>query len=147
MKFEQNEERSLRELALALGSAVGRYWRVSLGPAVVFFWLVAIVSWRLPDYYTSDVLILRQPQRVASNIVKAPSKNAVKERMQSLVQVVLSRPRLRSIIERFNLYPDLRGPKGIELAIKQLRSAIKVKVERSPTGMQGVQNFSPNFSP
>src|SRR4029077_10841241 len=61
----------------------------------------------------------------------------------SMQEQILSRTRLEPIIEKFGLYPDLRGTVHLEDLVERLRTTIAVK---PPVSMPGTQNQSlPGF--
>src|SRR5947209_8357526 len=77
---------------------------------VIAVWLLAgivtfILAYRLPDIYTSDTVILVDPQKVPEAYVKSTVTGDVRNRLGTLSQQILSSTRLQKIIENFNLYP------------------------------------------
>jgi polysaccharide chain length determinant protein (PEP-CTERM system associated) len=91
-------------------------------------------------------MLFIQQQRVESKLIERPDKEEMRERLEALVQELLARPRLRNIVERFNLYPDLRGPIGMDGAITLLRNNIELNPVVSPTGKQLLQTFRLEFT-
>jgi polysaccharide chain length determinant protein (PEP-CTERM system associated) len=87
-----------------------------------------------------------QPQRLNSKILEEQKREEVSERLQALVQEILSRPRLRAIIDRFKLYPEYKGVEGSERALSKLKAAIEVGQAPSLTGVQQLQTFKLSFS-
>src|SRR5262245_59640876 len=59
-----------------------------------------IVSSRLPDVYSSETLILVDPQKVPESYVKATVTGDIRNRLGTLSQQILSATRLQKIIER-----------------------------------------------
>ena len=145
MKFEENNSGSLSDVYAVFVSSLSRYWRVSWAPALVLMSLILVLSVRLPDYYVSDVLILAQPQKIQSDVIKAGEKEEQQERLEVLLQELLSRPRLRSIIEQFNLYPEYQGFAGKEMALDHFRSAVTVTPSQSPSGRVVSTTFRVEF--
>ena len=66
----------------------------------------AIFTFRLPDIYTSETLVLIDPQQVPERYVESSVVNDVRNRLGSLSQQILSATRLQRIIDRFNLYAE-----------------------------------------
>jgi polysaccharide biosynthesis transport protein len=146
MKQHRNVQESPYEIFSIFAESFMRYWKVSIAPAIVLFGLIAVLTIHLPNYYTSDALIFIQPQRISSRIIDTPDTQTMLERLESLVQEILSRPRLRSVLERFNLYPDLRGPIGMEKATIRFRKQIKINPIVSPSsGVNLLQTFQLSF--
>jgi len=147
MKFNQAEEKSLYELGAQFKAAIRRYWRIAIGPSIVIFGLVALLSIWLPNYFTASALIFIQPQRIHSEVVNTPDKEEMRERLEALVQEILSRQRLRAVLEKYNLYPNLKGASGMEEALYRLRNEdISVSFIKSPTGEQLFQTFQLQFT-
>lgn len=143
--FDQSGK-SFSEVVLPFKSALSRYWTVAWAPALVICGLVVVVGIRLPNYFLSDSLIYIQPQKVNTKLIENPDKDEKSERLESLVYEILSRPRLRSIIEQFNLYPHMQGVIGKEKALRQLKDAIEIEPVTSQTGHQLLQTFRLSFT-
>src|SRR5215469_12089348 len=90
---------------------VHRRWLV-LGTWLFISLATAIVSFRLPDVYTSDTLILVDPQKVPETYVKPTVTGDVRNRLGALSQQILSETRLQRIIDTLNLYSEDRK-KGV----------------------------------
>ena len=58
---------------------------------------------RLPDQYRSETVILVVPQRVPESYVRSTVTTRIEDRLQSLVQQILSRTRLERIVRDFDL--------------------------------------------
>jgi polysaccharide chain length determinant protein (PEP-CTERM system associated) len=102
--------------------------------------LLAVV---LPKKYTSQTLILVQQPTVPSDIVKPVVTEDLNHRLASMQEQILSRTRLEPIIEKFGLYPELRGKVHTEDLVEQLRTSIAITPLVS---MPGTQNQSlPGF--
>ena len=140
------KEFSIGDLISAVSLATKQGWRMALAPSVAIVLLGLFLSVSLPSYYTSNGIIFVQPQRVSSKVVDSPKKDEMQESMEALVQEILSRPRLRGIIEQYKLYPDLKGVSGTEKALKKFRKAIEITPVLSPTGQTLLQTFELAFS-
>ncbi len=140
-------EKSPHELFNVARRAINRYLRIAIGPVAVVIGLTIILVLRLPNYYTSDALIFIQPQRISSKVVDTPDKQEMQERLEALVQEILSRPRLRSVLERFRIYPQLRGPSGLEKAVTKFRKDIDISPVTSPSsGVNLLQTFKLSYN-
>src|SRR5947209_4063932 len=67
-----------------------------------------VVSYRLRNIYTSETVILVDPQKVPEAYVKSTVTGDVRNRLGTLSQQILSATRLQKIIESLNLYPEER---------------------------------------
>jgi len=144
--MEEGREKSLSEMLGPIWLAVKKYWRLAVGPSLAVLGVGLVLAARIPSYYQADTLIFMQPQRLASKIIEEQKRDEISERLQALVQEILSRPRLRAIIDRFKLYPEYKGIEGGEKALAKLKAAIEVTQAASLTGAQQLQTFKLSFS-
>ena len=122
-----------------------RKWIV-LGVFVLVSGLTALVSSRLPDVYSSETLILVDPQKVPESYVKATVTGDVRNRLGTLSQQILSATRLQKIIERLNLYPAERKQLVREEIIARMRKDIDVSVRSDFGASQDLQAFRIRYS-
>ncbi|HXI40415.1 MAG TPA: GNVR domain-containing protein [Bryobacteraceae bacterium] len=106
-----------------------------------------VVSWRLPDTYTSETVILVDPQKVPEAYVKATVTGDIRNRLGTLSQQILSATRLQKIIDTLNLYPEERK-RGMarEDIITLMRSDIFVRVVSEFGSNQDLQAFRITYS-
>src|SRR3954467_9931455 len=88
------------------------------------------ISLRIPNQYRSDTLILVIPQRVPETYVHSTVTLRIEDRLRSISQEILSRSRLEKIIDEFNLYPELRQSRPLEVIVEQMRANILVDTVR-----------------
>src|SRR5262245_5511745 len=80
----------------------------------------------LPDLYrTSATVLVERP--VPETYVRSAVGGEVESRMHVIKQEVLSRARLTELIERFNLYPDLRQHESMDTVLDQMRHDIEIE--------------------
>jgi polysaccharide chain length determinant protein (PEP-CTERM system associated) len=84
----------------------------------------------LPEVYRSTTLILVTPQRVPTSFVTSTVTTALTERIQSMMQEILSRTQLEKIVQEFNLYPGGKGSM-MEDRVQALRRNIVIDFRRS----------------
>lgn len=94
---------------------------LTLGIAYCLFW---------PRTYQATALVVVQPQKVPGNIVQATVTTKIEERLQIITQQVLSRTRLTEIMERFDLYPSLRGKAAPDDLAERMRKEIFIQITR-----------------
>lgn len=120
-------------------------------------WLVVIVtltvatgtflfSRTLPNIYTSDTVILVDPQKVPDSYVKSTVTGDVRNRLSTLSQQILSATRLQRIIDTLNLYPEERKKLAREDVISRMRSDISVQVVSDFGASQDFQAFRITYS-
>jgi len=82
----------------------------------------------LPDLYQASALVLVE-RPVNESIVKADVSGELESRLHVIKQEILSRSRLTALVNRFNLYPELRKRVGFEDILAQTRNDILVQAE------------------
>jgi len=97
----------------------------------------------LPEVYKSSTLISVTPQRVPGAMVSSTITMDLGERMQSIIQEILSRTQLEKIIQEFNIFPG--GNKGaiLEERVEALRKKIKVEFRRNNIFEMSFESESP----
>src|SRR5688572_23643988 len=80
----------------------------------------------LPDLYRATAVVLVD-RPVAENIIRPAVAGELESRLHVIKQETLSRERLSILINRFNLYPELRANGGIESALDHTRDDIIVE--------------------
>src|SRR5215470_15276823 len=94
---------------------------------IVVSLLAAYLASILPKIYRSSALIVVIPQRVPTSFVASTVTIDLNERMQSIIQEILSRTQLEKIIQEFDLYP--KGP--MEDRVERLRKKVNVQLRRN----------------
>jgi polysaccharide chain length determinant protein (PEP-CTERM system associated) len=117
-----------------------RKWIVLVVFAVVSV-ATAIVAYYLPDIYTSETLILVDPQKVPESYVKPTVSGDIRGRLGTLSQQILSATRLQKIIDTLTLYPEERKKLAREDVITLMRAHISVTVVSDFGGAQDLQAF------
>ena len=124
---------------------VHRKWLV-LGVALFVSAATVIFSYNLPNVYTSETVILVDPQKVPDAYVKSTVTGDVRNRLSTLSQQILSATRLQKIIETLNLYPEDRKKLAREDVITHMRSDIAVQVVSDFGASQDFQAFRITYS-
>lgn len=104
------------------------------------------ISYSLPNVYTSETLILVDPQKVPDSYVHATVTGDVRDRLGTLSQQILSATRLQKIIDTFNLYPEERKTSAREDVILRMRLHISVNLVSDFGGGQELQAFRITYS-
>jgi len=106
-----------------------RIWML-LVPFAIIAAATAVWVHRQPDQYRSETVILVVPQRVPESYVRSTVTTRIEDRLQSLVQQILSRTRLERIVNDFDLYAKERQTGIMEDVIERMRHDIGVEVLR-----------------
>src|SRR5918996_3423286 len=103
--------------------------RMLLAVAVFAMVIAAAVAFAmyLPDLYRATALVLVE-RPISESIVRTPVSGELESRLYVIKQEILSRDRLYELIQRFDLYPDMRQRgAGIEEVLIQARNDIAVQ--------------------
>jgi polysaccharide chain length determinant protein (PEP-CTERM system associated) len=121
-----------------------RKWIVATIFVVVSVVTVAVTQ-SLPNIYSSETVIMVDPQKVPESYVKATVTGDVRNRLGTLTQQILSASRLQKIIETLNLYPEDRKTQAREDVITNMRKDINVTLNSSGS-QQDLQSFRISYS-
>jgi len=90
-------------------------------PAVGVFLLSVIIAFAWPPTYRSTSTILIEEQEIPREYVMATVSSYAEQRLQTINQRIMSSTRLTEVINRFNLYADLKGRWPMEEIIDKMR--------------------------
>jgi protein tyrosine kinase modulator len=103
-----------------------RKWLI-IAAVIVGGGLAAAFSQSLPNQYRSETLILVIPQRIPESYVRSTVTMRIEDRLRSISSEILSRTRLEKIIAEFNLYPERRKLKPMEVVVEEMRNNVLVE--------------------
>ena len=95
-------------------------------PFLCIFLISVILSFVLPPIYKSSTTILIEGQQIPSEFVRSTVTEYVEQSIQTIKQRIMSRTRLMDIIDRFNLYNDLREKETTEEIVDRMREDIRL---------------------
>src|SRR5437016_7559896 len=105
------------------------FWRRKTIVVLVFAAVVACVASftrYLPDLYRASATVLVE-RSVPETYVRSAVGGELETRLHVIKQEVLSRARLTELIDRFNLYPDLRSREPLDTVMDQMRHDIDIE--------------------
>jgi polysaccharide chain length determinant protein (PEP-CTERM system associated) len=108
-----------------------RGWMIVI-PALLLPIIAVAISYRLSPIYTSQTLVLIEPQTVPDTYVKPIIAQDLDSRLASMKEQILSRSRLEPIIERFNL-----GAPGMDMDDKVLSTRKNIGITPIHSEIQG----------
>src|SRR5512136_750240 len=97
-----------------------RKWYIIM-PAVSIFLIAVIVAFAWPRTYRSTSTILIEEQEIPREYVMTTVSSYAEQRLQNINQRIMSSTRLTEVINRFNLYADLRQKWSMEEVIDKMR--------------------------
>jgi polysaccharide biosynthesis transport protein len=107
------------------------YWRrrylflIVAGILSVFTIALALL-W--PPTYVSSATILIEQQEIPQELVRSAVTSFADQRVQVISQRVMTTQNLLPLIERYNLYPDIRYSKAREVLLQKMRGDIALKM-------------------
>lgn len=104
-----------------------------------------VVASLLPNVYRATTTILVDPQKIPEKYVTSTVTTDPNARMNTLTQQVLSSSRLQEIIDKDNLYPELRKRKSREEVLDFMRKKTKIEIKSSPEPEQGLSSFTISY--
>ncbi len=121
------EERTGGQGFESLSAVWSRRRRVAVVAFVLPLAAVASLSLCLPDLYRATATVIVEHEQVQESFVRSTVISELETRIRTLSQEILSRSRLRSLIDRFGLYPSLRGRASEESIVEQMRKDIRIE--------------------
>ena len=81
----------------------------------------------LPDLYRASAIVLVE-RPVPESYVRSAVSGELEGRLHVIKQEILSRTRLTELVERFNLYPELRAKQPLDSVLDQMRRDIDIEL-------------------
>lgn len=109
--------------------------------------VVAVASF-LPDVYKATTTVIVEHDQVQESFVKASVISELETRIRTLSQEILSRARLKTLIDRFGLYPSMKGRASDEALVQQMRRDIQMEFKETQqpgTGRSATISFELSF--
>jgi len=144
----------MEENTLGLGEIIAiinlRKWFLIL-PALLVITVSVCIAMLLPPVYKSESTILIKEQDVPGDYVKTSMTSYAEQRIQSINQKVMTSSRLMELINRFDLYADLKDKKTTDEIIATMTEDIKltpvnVELPDPKTGREKVMTIAFSIS-
>lgn len=119
----QNVDEQVKTLGDYLGILKRRKWQLIV-PAVLLSIVAVPTALFIPAVYRASATILIEQQEIPSDLVRTTVTGFADQRIQVISQRVMTTRNLSAIIERYNLYPELRRKSSVNAAVEQMRKAI-----------------------
>ena len=124
---------------------IHRKWLI-IGVFLLMTVVTILTVQALPNVYTSQTLILVDPQKVPEAYVKSTVTGDVRNRLGTLSQQILSATRLQKIIDALNLYQQERKTQVREEIVAKMRKDITTSVVSDFGSTQDLQAFRIQYS-
>lgn len=83
-----------------------------------------LIAFILPPVYVSTSKILIEAQQIPPEYIPNSGSSYVEERLSAITQRIMSRDKLLEIINKLNLYPEMRKSSNKEAVVEQMRQHI-----------------------
>lgn len=93
-----------------------------------FFFCAAVIARQLPNVYRSQTVILVDAQQVPSSYVPTTVSTSIQDRLATIQQQVMSPTRLKRMIEKDGLFPELRDKVSEDVLIQKIQKSTSVDV-------------------
>lgn len=103
-----------------------RKWSFILTALIVII-IAGVVALALPSIYKSTSTILIEEQDIPTDYVKTSVTSYAEQRLQSIHQRIVSFSQLLDMINKFNLYPDLKNKWTTEDIVNKMRDDITLE--------------------
>jgi succinoglycan biosynthesis transport protein ExoP len=117
---EQKNQPDTRERLLAYWRRRGTFYVVASAAGIVAILLAAF----LPATYQASATILIEQQEIPQELVRSVITSFADQRVQVISQRVMTTQNLLGLIERYNLYPDIREKQPREVLLAKMRGDI-----------------------
>src|ERR1700683_2164710 len=115
------EPRQLIPLWMKLRPALRRRWGAMLAAAAAVMALAALPAYYWPPTYRSTGTILIEQQEVPQDFVRSAISSYADERVQMITQRATASANLLDIINKYDLYADVRRTTTREALIARMR--------------------------
>jgi uncharacterized protein involved in exopolysaccharide biosynthesis len=90
-------------------AVIRRRWAFFLIPFAAVLILGTLVAMLLPPLYRSEARILVQSQQIPLDLVQSTVTASAEERIEVITQRIMTRNHLKSIVDKFKMFPRWRG--------------------------------------
>lgn len=107
------------------------YWRhkgIFIAVAAAAIGIAVAVALLLPPTYTSGATILIEQQEIPQELVRSAVTSFADQRVQVISQRVMTTQNLLQMIERYDLYPEIRLSKPREVLLQAMRNDISMRM-------------------
>ena len=131
------ESQKLKEIPAEQGLSLADYFEIVkrrrwllILPALAVFAIVAIVAALLPNKFESSAMILIEQPDIGVDLRATTVRGSSFQQLQIVGQRVLSRPRLRELIEKHDLYAEERTLMPMDDVVTLMRADINLQAVR-----------------
>ena len=106
-----------------------------LAPFIIVTATLGYIIYTLPNVYESSTLIIVDPPKISPTYVQPVNQIDITSRLGTIRQQVTSRTGLQEIIDKYDLYQDLRrASTPAEVVVDEMRKHIDVSIRNGSSG-------------
>lgn len=117
---DENQAPDLRDYLAILRR---RKWQLIL-PILVLLPVALLVAMQLPPVYRSTATILIEQQEIPAELIRTTVTSFADQRIQVIKQRVMTLRNLGDLIEKYELYPDIRRQRSLNAAVAEMRENV-----------------------
>ncbi|MFD2113338.1 GumC family protein [Thiorhodococcus fuscus] len=102
-----------------------RKWQLIV-PMLLLSVIAVLAALLIPATYRSSATILIERQEIPDDLVRTTVTGYADQRIQVISQRVMTTANLSKLIERYNLYPEIRAKESINMAVDEMRERVKL---------------------
>mgnify|MGYP006290419225 FL=1 len=119
---DENQAPDLRDYLAILRR---RKWQLIL-PILVLLPVALLVAMQLPPVYRSTATILIEQQEIPAELIRTTVTSFADQRIQVIKQRVMTLRNLGDLIEKYELYPDIRRQRSLNAAVAEMRENVNL---------------------
>ena len=104
-----------------------RKWQLIV-PTAVLSIIALLTALLIPPVYRSSATILIERQEIPDDLVRTTVTSYADQRIQVISQRVMTTTNLSTLIEKYDLYPDIRRKESINAAVEGMREKINLEM-------------------
>lgn len=128
----------------SIGVAIAEAWRRRKWLGLVCFSLPAAallsIAMNLPNLYSSTATVLVEQQQIPEGFVKSSVTGEADARLNLIREKLLNRAGLMALINRFNLYSELRKEAPEEAVVERMRKDVVLELKELQRQVYGRDN-------
>lgn len=120
-------EEQIPDLREYLAILKRRKWQLIL-PTVILLPIALLVAMKLPPIYQSTATILIEQQEIPPELIRTTVTSFADQRIQVIKQRVMTLKNLGDLIEKYDLYPEIRQKRSLNAAVAEMRENVELEM-------------------
>lgn len=103
-----------------------RKWQTIVPTTFALFAIAVLVALLIPPTYRSTAILFIEHLEISADLARTKATSQADQRLQLIGQRVLTASHLGALIERYDLYPDIRRRENLDMAVMKMRRHIEL---------------------